>query len=67
MTEPTVTKNRGPGRPRSLGDDPVQVSLRLPVPVYEAIAKLAAAEYETVPGMVRRLLVSGLRAEGVIE
>lgn len=64
MTEP-----KGPERQRTkvLGDAPVSLNLKLPAVVHEALVKIAAAEYESVPTMIRRFVVAALRGEGAIE
>lgn len=64
MTEPKGPESQ---RVKVLGDAPVSLNLKLPAALHEALVKMAVAEYESVPAMIRRMLVAGLRDVGVIE
>lgn len=59
---------RPPGRrgPKSLGEDPTSIAVRLPYVVAQAIERAAAANYESAAQYVRRSAVDRLRAEGFL-
>lgn len=41
-----------------------QVVVTLPIPLIDAVAQAADANFETAPNYIRRVLVAHLRAEG---
>ena len=60
--------NRGKGNPSTLGpvSEQVTVAVKVPKAVGDAIRAAAAANFETMPSYLRRVVVERLRADGVL-
>lgn len=63
MTEP---KGETSQRRKLLGDEPVQVVLKLPAEIHAGLITVASADYESVATVIRRLIVDDLRGRGLI-